>query len=478
MPMPIRSRFAALAAGLIAMLCVGYGATAVGAPLNPNQQSLFDIYKELIEINTTDSVGDTTQAARAMAKRLIDGGFPAADVQVVMNPGNAKKGNVVARLRGDGSGKPILLLAHLDVVEAKKEDWSADLDPFKLIERDGFYYGRGTTDDKAMAAIFVTNLIRLHKEGFKPKRDLILALTADEEGGNFNGAAFLIQNHGNLVDAAFGLNEGGGGRSLGGKPLFNGVQASEKVYRDFELEVTNPGGHSSLPTKDNAIYRLARGLDRLGQFDFPVDLNEVTRTFFERTAAIETGQTAADMKTIAQTNGADAAAVTRLSQTPMYNSMLRTTCVATLIEGGHAHNALPQRATANVNCRILPQQTAEQVEATLKRVLADDQIKLSRGGTLTSNATPPSPLSPAIMAPIEELSKKMWNVSTIPLMSTGATDSAPFRAAGIPMYGVSGVFGDINDVRAHGRDERVGVQQLYDAQEFLYQLVKRYAASK
>ncbi|MGH8175664.1 MAG: M20/M25/M40 family metallo-hydrolase [Steroidobacter sp.] len=466
------------ARAILLALCGVVCGSAGAAELTAQQQGLLDIYKELVEINTTDSVGDTTQAARAMAARLIAAGFPAEDVQVLVHPGNARKGNLVARLRGDGAMKPILLLAHLDVVEASKEDWSPDLHPFKLTERDGYYYGRGTADDKAMASIFVANLIRYRREGVKLRRDIILALTADEEGGDYNGAGWLVANHRELLDAEFGLNEGGGGRARDGKPLFNGVQASEKVYRDFQLEIVNKGGHSSLPTKDNAIYRLTRSLDRVAAFEFPVNLNEVTRSFFERTAAIEGGDAAADMKGIVKSNGADAAAAARLSQTPAYNAMLRTTCVATLLQAGHARNALPQKATANVNCRVLPQESVGDVQRTLERVLADDQIAVTML-TQSTVAAPASPLNPVVMKPIEELTYTMWKgIPTIPMMSTGATDSSHFRANGIPMYGVSGLFGDINDVRAHGRDERVGVRQFYDAQEFLYQLVKRYAAAK
>lgn len=463
---------------LVALALALAAPTAIAVELTADQQRLHDIYKELVEINTTDSVGDNTAAARAMAARLTAAGFPAEDVRVIVHPGNAKKGNLVARLRGDGTAKPIVLLAHLDVVEANREDWSADLDPFRFTERDGYYYGRGTADDKAMAAIFVANLIRYREERARFKRDIIVALTADEEGGDHNGAALLVNQHRSLVDAEFGLNEGGGGRERDGKPLFNGVQASEKIYRDFQLEVTNKGGHSSVPAKDNAIYRLARALDRLGSFDFPVNLNEVTRGFFQRTADLEGGATATAMRAVLQSNGADQKAVAQVAQTPAYNSMLRTTCVATLLQAGHAPNALPQRATANVNCRILPQEKIADVQATLVRVFADDQITV----TLRQSGTPAAPLSsldPAVMKAIEHLTAQMWkNVPTIPIMGTGATDSTHFRAAGIPMYGVSGLFGDISDVRSHGRDERVGIQQFYASQDFLYQLVKRYASGR
>ena len=465
-----------LCKAILAALASGALSVAGAADLKPEQQALFDIYKELVEINTTDSVGDNTQAARAMAARLTSAGFPQQDVQVLVPSGNAKKGNLVARLRGTGGGKPLLLVAHLDVVEAHKEDWSADLDPFKLTERDGYYYGRGTADDKAMAAIFVANLIRYKQEGLKPRRDIILALTADEEGCDFNGVSWLADEHRELIDAEFGLNEGGGGRERAGKKLFNAVQATEKLYRDFDLEITNKGGHSSVPVPDNAIYRLAAALDRLSKFSFPVNLNEVTHAFFERTAALEGGELGAAMKAVVESNGKDAAAAAKLAETAAYNSMLRTTCVATMLQAGHARNALPQKATANVNCRILPQESVEDVQRTLVRVFADEGVKVTLRSTAGAPAAPVSPLDAKVMKPIEQLTAQKWKgVTVIPIMGTGATDSAYLRAKGIPMYGVSGLFGDIADVRAHGRDERVGAAQLYDSQDFLYRLVKQYA---
>ena len=464
-------------------------ARAQTAAPDEHRRLLFDIYKELVETNTTDSAGNTTEAAEKVAARLRAAGFPAEDVQVVVHPGNAKKGNLVARLRGTGTRKPILLLAHLDVVEAKREDWSPDLDPFRLTERDGFYYGRGTVDDKAMAAIFVANLIRYRREGFKPDRDIVVALTADEEGGGFNGASWLVRNRRELVDAEFGFNEGGGGRERAGKALFNGVQASEKFSRNFTLEVKNKGGHSSLPVKDNAIYTLAEGLARLSRFDFPVNLNEVTRAYFGRMASVETGQTAADMRALVKTGGADVAAAARLSETAFYNSVMRTTCVATRVEAGHANNALPQTARANVNCRILPQDSPADVEAALVRVLADPKISVKmvvpsrareegQDATAAAAARPPterqsSPLDPKIIGEIERVTSELWpGVPVVPMMGTGATDSQPFRQAGIPMYGVSGLFTDIDDVRTHGKDERIAVRRLYEGQEFLYRLVK------
>ena len=437
--------------------------------LNPEQQLLHDIYQQLIEINTTDSVGNCTAAAEAMAARLKAAGF---DEVRVLGP-NERKGNLVARWRGTGARKPLLLLAHLDVVEAKREDWS--FDPFKLLEKDGYYYGRGTADDKAMAAIFVANLIRLKREGFKPDRDLILALTADEEGGNFNGVDWLLKNHAQLLDAEFGLNEGGSGVLRQGKKLFNAVQASEKVYQSFLLESKGKGGHSSRPVRDNVIYHLAAALGRLAQFDFPVNLNEVTRAYFERVAQIEGGEVGAAMKAITQ-NPPTAEAVAYLSNIPAYNATMRTTCVATMLEAGHAENALPQTARATVNCRILPTETSEYVQQTLRQVIADNRITLTL--IAPPKPSPPSPLRPDVLGAIERITAELHpGVPVVPVMSTGATDSLYLRKAGVPMYGVSGIFSDIDDSRAHGRDERVSVPAFYDGQEFLYRLVKTLATA-
>lgn len=445
--------------------------SASSASLDEHQRLTREIYQELIEINTTDSTGDTTQAAEAMRARLLAAGFPAADARVVVHSGNRKKGNLVARLRSPKANrKPLLLLAHIDVVEARKEDWSDGLDPFKLIEREGFFYGRGTTDDKAMAAIFVANLIRYKRENTKFDRDVILALTADEEGGDFNGVEYLIKNHRDLIDAELGINEGGGGRHRNGVKLFNGVQASEKVYQSFQLEVKNKGGHSSLPVRDNAIYRLAAALDRLSKYDFPTNLNEVTKTYFARMADIENGETAQNMKAVAATAPNPAAAERLSAASAYYNALLRTTCVATRVEAGHADNALPQTARAVINCRILPQESAADVKRTLARVLADDSVTISF--IKEPKPSPPSPLTPHVMRPIEVTTSALWRgVPVVPIMGTGATDSLYFRQIGIPMYGVSGLFGDIDDNRAHGRDERLGVREFYEGQKFLDQLV-------
>jgi acetylornithine deacetylase/succinyl-diaminopimelate desuccinylase-like protein len=458
---------ASIAAALIA------SATAVAAAQSkPYEQRARDIYKELVEINTTDTpAGSVTRAAEAMAARLKAAGFADADMRL-LGPA-PQKFNLVVRYRGTGAKRPMLLLAHLDVVEAKREDWS--FDPFVFREQDGWFYGRGTSDDKAMASQFVANLIRLKEEGFKPSRDLILALTADEEGGDFNGAEWLVAGHRDLVDAEFAINEGGGGTMRQGKYLANEVQASEKVYQDFKLEVTNSGGHSSIPVKDNAIYHLAQGLARLSAYEFPVQLNEITRGYFERSASVETDPAiAADMRAVARP-ASDLQAAARLSaRLPYWNSMMRTTCVATRLAGGHANNALPQLATANVNCRMLPGVSPESVRQTIVDTLADPKIAV----TFVKEAHPSQPavLRPDVMKAVETLTDTMFpSVVVVPVMSTGATDGLYFRNAGIPTYGIDGTFGDIDDVRAHGRDERVGVKQYFEGLEFQYRLIKALA---
>jgi acetylornithine deacetylase/succinyl-diaminopimelate desuccinylase-like protein len=440
--------------------------------LAAHQQLARDVYQQLIEINTVDGVGGTTPAAEAVAKRFRDAGFSANDVQVL--GARPDKGNVVVRYRGSGTKKPLLLLAHLDVVQALKSDWSPDIEPFKLTERDGYFYGRGTSDDKAMAAIFVANLLRMKREGFVPNRDLILALTADEEGGTANGVEWLLANRRDLIDAELALNEGGGGALKNGKPFINSIGAAEKVYTDFTLTARNRGGHSSVPRPDNAIYELATGLTKLASFSFPVTLNEVTRAFFARTAAIEQPELAAAMRALVA-DPRDSAAAAVVSRDPRYNSMLRTTCVATRLAGGHANNALPQTATANVNCRMLPGHDPADVRAGLIRALGDTGIDVSPAPAMQHAA--PSPLTPEFLGAVERVTRQLFgDIPVIPTMGTGATDSKYLRAAGIPGYGVSGIFGDPNDSRAHGRDERVLVKSFYDGQEFLYRLVKMLAS--
>ena len=440
--------------------------------MTPHQQLARDIHKELVEINTVTAIGDTLLAAQAMADRLKAAGFADADVRV-LSPG-PRKGNLVARLRGTGARKPMLLLAHTDVVSALASDWSQE--PFKLIEKDGYLYGRGVQDNKFMAAVFVANLIRYKQEGFKPERDIILALETDEEilDANEMGIRWLLKNHRDLIDAEFALNEGGGLGLLNGKPLLNSMQTSEKVSLSYKLEVKNKGGHSSLPNKDNAIYRLADGLARLGRFDFPAKLNETTRIYFERTAAQVDAQLGADMRAVI-TAQPDAAALARLSTDPRQNAQLRTTCVTTMLEGGHASNALPQTARATVNCRILPGEPVDEVQKTLVRVLADEQISVTALGTPV--LSPPSPMNPEIVRAVERLTAEFWpGVPVIPVMSAGATDGSYLRNAGIPTYGHSGLGSDVLDNRAHGRDERILVKSFNEAHEYLYRLVKVLAS--
>ena len=433
--------------------------------LEPHQELAREIFRELIEINTVDSAG-TTAAAVAMARRLLDAGFPPRDVQVV-GP-NDRKMNLVARLRGANTGRPpILLLAHLDVVEALRTDWN--MDPWTFIEREGYYYGRGVTDDKDEAAIYTANLIRYKQEGFVPDRDIIVALTADEEGGQFNGVQWLIQNRRDLIDAAYALNEGGGGAIKDGKHQLNSVQASEKVYQSFNLKATNPGGHSSRPRDDNAIYDLVNALLRISEYRFPVILNEVTRAYFNGVAGVEETAIAGAIRTLLA-DPRNAPAVERLQAFPHYNARMRTTCVATRLSGGHADNALPQTAEAMVNCRILPNQDPAAVLATLRRI-AGSAVEITPDAT--PNPSPPSPLSAEVLGPIERITEEMWpGVPVVPIMSTGATDGLYLRRAGIPVYGVSGLFGDVDDSRAHGQDERILIKSFLEGQEFLYRLVK------
>jgi acetylornithine deacetylase/succinyl-diaminopimelate desuccinylase-like protein len=444
---------------------VSLGAVAVSGQNAVDETRAREIFKQLVEINTTHSVGSTTTAAEAMAARFKAAGF--ADVRV-LEPA-PRKGNLVVRYPGSGTKRPFLLLAHLDVVEAKKEDWS--FDPFTLTEKDGFLYGRGTADDKTMAAVFVANLIRLKFEGYVPSRDIILALTADEEGGPQNGVKWLLANHRDLIDAEFAINEGGGGVMRKAKYVTNEVQAAEKVYQDIRLEMKNSGGHSSLPVKDNAIYRLSAALARLSAFEFPAQLNEITRAYFQRAAPAQLdAQTKGDMLAVAK-QPMDTAAAARLSaQSPYFNALMRTTCVATQLDGGHAPNALPQLATANVNCRILPGVPVAAVVTQLTKVLADPAIEVS----LVDEATPsmPAVLRDDVMTATEAIVTSMFpGVPVVPVMSTGATDGLHLRNAGIPTFGVDGLFDDIDDVRAHGRDERVGVKQFNEDLEFQYRLI-------
>jgi acetylornithine deacetylase/succinyl-diaminopimelate desuccinylase-like protein len=460
-----------LALALAALAAAPAARAADAQALAPEQKLLREVYQELLEIDTTDSAGDTTRAANAMAARLRSAGFGDDDLRILVPSDAPRKGNLVARLRGRGAKKPLLLLAHLDVVEAKRADWKRD--PFKLVEENGYFFARGAIDDKAMAALFVTTMMRLRQERYAPDRDLVLALTADEEivPSKFNGVRFLLREHRDLIDAALALNEGGFGLiDKSGKYLYHGVEAGEKVYQTYRLEVTNPGGHSSRPARDNAIYHLADGLSRLGKYDFPFKLNAVTRAYFQRAADVESGQVAADMKAIVK-DPPDPQAVARLFDIPAYGSLMHTTCVATMADAGHAPNALPQRARAVVNCRILPGEPVDEVRQTLVRVLADDKIALAPDGDAVQSPAPP--LTPEIMKPIEQISRDLWpDVPVIPTMLAAATDGSFLNGAGIPTYGVSGIFRDMDGSGVHGLDERLRVKSLHDAQAFMHRLVR------
>ena len=441
------------------------------------RKNAHDIFKQLIEINTTDSVGSTTVAAQAMARRLLDAGFPKADV-VVLGP-NDRKGNMVARYRGKAGSKlrPILIIGHLDVVEAQRQDWTTD--PFMFIEKDGYFYGRGTQDMKESDAIAVTDFIRMKKEGFVPDRDIILALTADEEGGKSNGVQWLLKEHRDLIDAEFALNPDSG-QVRPDKPPVVGFEATEKLYADYQVLATNPGGHSSLPTPDNAIYHVADALALLQKSPFPFELNTVTREYFAQMAKLESGQTAADMRAILATPP-DPKAIERLSQDTHSNSIMRTTCVATMLSGGHATNALPGRAEANVNCRIFPGHSQEEIRLTLVKLFNDPKLNVRyRGdnGDLADHgsdrkAMVPPPLRDDVMNSLRSVAGRLWPAATVlPIMEPGASDSIHTMNAGIPSYGISGVAIPRDDDRAHGRDERVRIDAYYTGVEFYYQFLK------
>jgi acetylornithine deacetylase/succinyl-diaminopimelate desuccinylase-like protein len=440
-------------------------------PLPPpaDQQLARDMLKTLVEINTTHAHG-STEAAQAIQGWLLSAGFPAGDVVLVAPSDHPTKGNVVVRYRGKHAGSPVLFLGHLDVVEAKPEDWSVD--PFKLTQQEGWFYGRGTIDMKDGDAALVESLIRLKREKFVPERDFIAAFTADEEaGGDANGPAFLLKEHRDLIDAALVINlDGGGGGTKNGERQFFEVGTSEKTYVTFTLETTSPGGHGSLPGPDNAIYRLAAGLGRLQAFKFPVMLTATTRTSFEKLGALESGPTAMDMRAVAQ-SPPDLAAAERLSQNVRLNAQLRSTCVATLISGGHAENALPQRAKATIQCRMLPGDSAANVQGLLVATLADPAVRITLDAPPI--VSPESPPTPQIMKKVALLVHSMWpNVPVIPTMATGFSDDRQTRNAGMVSYDICGVWVDIDENRAHGRDERIGVQAFDESVEFTYRLLK------
>ena len=460
---------------VISTLLMGTALACGAARAEPaGDKALFrSIYKELVEINTTESTGDTLVAATAMAKRLTDAGFPAADVQVLSS--GPRKGDMVARLRGTGAKKPMLLMAHMDVVEARREDWA--FDPFVLQEADGYFRARGSIDDKAMAAIFVANLIRLRNEGARPERDIILALTTDEELADspHDGTHWLLENHRDLIDAEFSLNEGGGGTLRDGKPVSSNIQLSEKVYRSFRLEVKDPGGHSALPRRDNAITRLAEGLVRIADYEFPARLNPVTGAYLQIVTKLDAPEVKSALAALLAGDNRPEV-IAPLSKRPGYNAQIRTTCVATMLEAGHAENALAQTARATINCRLLPDENPDDVERGLKAAVKDDRIAVIPLGTVVDS--PASPMSPEILQAVEQISADMWpGVPVIPTQSGGYTDSRWLRKYGVPAYGVSGVFSEEGKSGVHGLNEQVGVKQLFDAKEFLYRLVSRLSGA-
>jgi len=452
----------------------------VGAQtLRPDQAKFREIYKELVETNTTLSSGSCTLAASRMAVRLKAAGYPDAALHPFVVPDHAKEGGLVAVLPGsDPNAKAILLLAHIDVVEAKREDWTRD--PFALIEEGGYFYGRGTADMKAQAATWVDTMIRLKQEGFTHQRAIKMALTCGEEtAAAFNGASYLATHERQLIDAEFALNEGGGGRlDRNGEPLALTIQAGEKFPQDYQLEVTNPGGHSSRPTPNNAIYHLAGGLLKIQAYEFPIETNDVTVQFFTRMAKQVGGELGAAMAAFAK-DPRDAHAIAVLSADPSYNGVIHTTCIPTMLSGGHATNALPQRASANINCRIFPGTTAEQVRDKLTALVADPEIQVTIAGKRSEVMKAAPPLTPRIMKPVETIASKIWpGTPIVPLMSAGATDGAFLTPARIPTYGISGMFGDPDGNGTHGLNERIRVSSVYKGRDFLYELVKTYASQE
>jgi len=433
------------------------------------------ILKQLVEINSTHAFGSTL-AAKAIAERMIAAGFAPADVRLLIPPGHPDKGNVVVRLRGRGKARPILYIGHLDVVEARREDWTYD--PFVLTEKDGWYYGRGTIDMKGPDAALITSLIRMKTEGFVPDRDIIVAFTADEEaGGDFSGIDWLLKTHRDLIDAALVMNPDDGGGEAGmknGRKLYVGVQTSEKIYVTYQIEATDKGGHSSRPTAGNPIYRLSRALTRIATHPFPVDLTATTKAYFRGRAALESGQVKADMLD-AGSPSPSPGAIARLASQVETDILMRTTCVATMIDGGQGESALPQRAHAVIQCRVIPGEPVEGVEKALATTIADPAVKISVFTPPT--LSPESPPSPEVIGAVTGVAKAMWpEVVVLPIMSPGASDSAFTRAAGMPSYGVDGIFDDVDDERAHGRDERIGVTAFSEELEFTYRLMKALSA--
>lgn len=459
-----------------AAVAIGLALPAMAQDGDKGQARFRALYKELVETNTSLSSGDCTLAARKMAAHLKAAGYPDSDLHIFTVPDHPKEGGLVAVLHGsDAKAKAVLLLGHLDVVEARRADWTRD--PFTLIEEKGYFYGRGTADMKAQVAAWVDTMVRLKEEGFKHTHDIKMALTCGEETSTaFNGAGWLATKERALIDAAFALNEGGGGRlDEKGKPLALTIQAAEKYPQNYTLEVTNPGGHSSRPMPDNAIYRLAIGLTKIKDYQFPIKSSEITRTYFAKMATQVGGEKGAAMAAFAK-NPDDTKATALLTKDPSYNAVLHTTCIPTLLNAGHANNALPQRADANINCRIFPGTSVEEVRAKLQELAADPQIKVTVADKRSEVPKGPQPLTPQIVGPVEQVAAKLWpGVPVVPFMSAGATDGAFLTPAGIPTYGVSGMFGDPDGNGAHGLNERLRVGSVYKGRDFLYEVVKIYA---
>lgn len=469
------------AAAAIALLVpsLALGQARPAAPytdeMTPDKMRFSALYEELVEINTTLSAGDCTRASETVARHLRAAGYPEEDVHVIVAPEAEKQGNIVAVLRGrDVEAEAVLLLAHLDVVEADPDDWQRD--PFTLVEENNFFYGRGAADDKSMAAIFADSMIRFREEGFRPRRDIKMALTCGEEtSDSFNGVRYLLEHHRDLIDAEFALNENGNGiLDENGERVALLLQAGQKVSQTFALEVANPGGHAARPRPDNAITELSAALVKLGAYRFPIDINPATRLYFEGMATANTGQRAADMLAVAAETP-DLEAAERLAEDPFTNALMRTTCTATMLEGGHASNALPQRAVATVDCRIKPGVSIDEITATLGEIAGNPNVKITPVGE-AGLPSPSPPLTDAIREPVETVAARMWpGIPVVPTQMSGADDGRYLNAAGIYTYGISGLFRNPDGDGSHGLNERMPVRSLFEGRDFLYEVVKLYA---
>lgn len=462
----------ALAAALV--LVTGQGAAAV--PLRADQAAFRDIYRELVETDTSAPAGSCTLAAERMLARLKGAGFGASQAEVFVPEGRPKEGGLIARIDGsDPRAKAMLLVDHIDVVAARREDWPRD--PFRLVEENGYFIGRGVIDDKALSAIWVDSLIRMKKESYRPRRTIKVTLTCGEESGEaVNGVDWLLQHRRDAVEAGFALNEGGYGiTDANGKPVALYLAVGEKHAQSFTIEARNPGGHSSRPRSDNAIYDLADALTAIRRFSFPIRLNATNRGYFNRMAPIVGGDMGQAMAALGK-GSTDGAVVAKVTSDVTYNAMLRTTCVATMVEAGHAINALPQRAKATIQCRLFPGEKVEGVEAQLRKAIGNPAIALSRDGGKGEAVAVPPPLDPAIVGPAEEVARKQFpGIPVVPNLLTAGTDGRYLSAAGIPTYGVPGIFLDPDGNGAHGVNERIRMKSVYEGRDYLYALIKRYA---